>query len=134
MQMIFTGQIFDISFVGEVSEILFSIEITKHLHSKYSSFKHEFFMNKFYHIWPSFNFISLTCPIRLYIYIYGKAIVWHTPFSWLVHVLITNTLNTMLSRKETYFKMKLEKIIYSCDYKFFFTIMGTCILVLDGFY
>jgi hypothetical protein len=50
MQMIFMGQIFDISFVGEVSKILFSIEITKHLHSKYSRFKHEFFMNKFYHI------------------------------------------------------------------------------------
>jgi len=45
--MIFIGQIFDISFVGEVFEILFSIEITKHSHSKYSSFKHEFFMNKF---------------------------------------------------------------------------------------
>jgi len=30
--------------------------------------------------------------------------------------------------------MTLKKIIYSCDHKIFFTIMGTCILVLDGFY
>ncbi len=33
---------------------LVSIEITKHSHSKYSSFKDEFFMNILYHIWPSF--------------------------------------------------------------------------------
>jgi len=28
----------------------------------------------------------------------------------------------------------LEKIIFSCDHNCFLMIMGTCILVLDGFY